>query len=492
MPAVRRTARIANEATGGRSSEGDPMDPYKTTKLNHALRKTLSQLLESAVKDPRIGFVTVGGVELNRDHSVARVYISVLGDEREREQSLAGLIKARGFLQGRLARALRLRQTPELRFVYDDSYERSEGVETVLRELAERGELATAADRRRDLALADLQPPDALLQALCAAQRIWVVPHWNPDPDAMGAALAVSEALACAGKESVVWGYADPPLALVDLPGFAEVVPAAEAEAVFAARPPDLVLLVDCHRTERCGDLAETLDRADEIWCIDHHLVSGRRAPLPGWVDERVCSACSLVHQVVAELARGAGGRCEPFAPTLTMATNIYTGLVNDTGGFRFSNTLPMTFALAGELASRGVDTAEVARQTLHRHRPAGMALLEKVLGSFAYYADGRILTARVTQAMLAATSARLSDAEGFINLATAVEGVVYVAFLKELAPDEWRVSLRVRGEGDVQSIAARYGGGGHRQAAGCTIAGEGEAVMLRLVAELSAALTDA
>ena len=465
------------------------MDPYKTRKLNHSVRKTLSLLLETAVKDPRVGFVTVGGVELNRDHSVAKVYVSVLGDEREREQSLAGLRKARGFLQGRLARALRLRQTPELRFVYDDSLQRSEGVESVLQDLEQRGEFETEAQRRGKLQLTDLRPPAELLRALCAARRVWVVPHWNPDPDAMGAALAMGEALAGIDKEVTVWCYADPPLGLADLPGFAAVSLADDAPEAYETRPPDLVLLVDCHRTDRCGHLAETLDRTAEIWCIDHHLVSGRKAPLPGWVDERSCSACTLVHRVIDELARGAGGLCEPFAPTVAMATNIYTGLVNDTGGFRFSNTMPLTFELAGELAAQGVDTAAVARQTLHRYRQAGIALLERVLGSFVYHAGGRIVTALVTREMLAETGAQLADSEGFVNLATAVDGVKYVAFLKELETDVWRVSLRVRGDGDVQSVAANYGGGGHRQAAGCTIEGSGEAVLQRLVVELTAAL---
>ena len=465
------------------------MDPYKTSKLNHSVRKILSQLLETAVKDPRVGFVTVGGVELNRDHSVARVYVSVLGDEQEREQSLIGLRKARGFLQGRLARALRLRQTPELRFVYDDSLQRSEGVESVLHDLEQQGEFETEAERRGKLQLADLRPPAELLRVLCSARRVWVVPHWNPDPDAMGAALAMGEGLAGIGKEVTVWAYADPPIGFVDLPGFAAVSMASDAPEAYATRPPDLVLLVDCHRTDRCGHLAETLDRTAAIWCIDHHLVSGRKTPLPGWVDERSCSACTLVHQVINELAAGAGGRCEPFAPTVTMATNIYAGLVNDTGGFRFSNTMPLTFELAGELAAQGVDTAAVARQTLHRYRPSGIALLERVLGSFVYHAGGRIVTALITQDMLAETGAQLADSEGFVNLATAVDGVEYVAFLKELEPEVWRVSLRVRGDGDVQTIAASYGGGGHRQAAGCTIEGDGEAVLLRLVAELAAVL---
>ncbi len=465
------------------------MDPYKTNKLNHAIQKKLSELLELAVKDPRVGLVTINGVELNRDHSVARVFFSVLGDDDTRQTSLRGLKKAKGFLQSKLARSMRLRQTPDLRFVLDDTLERSQSVESVLQDLHEQGEFLSEAERRRRLTSDDFPPPAELIDALIAGERFWVVPHWNPDPDAMGGALALGEALRTTGRAARVIAYEDPPLGLADLPGFGDVLPAQDAAQVYEQEPPDTVVLVDCHRGDRCGFLEGTLARVENQWCIDHHLVSGRRAPVPGWVEARVCSASALVYQVISVLAAGADGRCMPFAISVDMATNLYAGIVNDTGGFRFSNTLPMTFDLARQLARLGVDTAAVARKTLHRYRPQGVALLQQVIGSFEYHADGRILTVQATREMLAATGGTLADTEGFVNLATAVEGVRYVAFMKELSDELWRISLRVRGDGDVQSIAARYGGGGHRQAAGCTIEGARDEVSRQLVSDLLAIL---
>jgi phosphoesterase RecJ-like protein len=464
------------------------MDPYRSNKQGEAIRKALSDLLVREVKDPRVGLVTVTAVELNRDQSVARVFVSILGDDEERAASMQGLAKASGFLQRKLGGVLRLRQTPELRFLHDDAIARGSDIDQMLRDLAQRGEFETETERLRRLELADLAPPEELLAALRAGRRTWIVPHWNPDPDAMGAALALGEALRALGQDVRVFSYPNPPVNLGDLPGMEETTAAVEAASLIADEAPDLLVIVDCHRRERCGALAEVLGRIENAWCIDHHLISGRRAPLPGWVDNRACSACALVHQVIQALAADEENDLEL---TLSMATNIYAGLFNDTGGFRFSNTLPFSFELARRLAGAGVDTAEVARKTLYRFRPEGMALMQRFLASFSYHAGGRVLTARVDRAMLEETGASLADTETFVNLATAVEGVRYVAFMKELEAGLWRVSLRARGAGDVESVAARHGGGGHRQAAGCTLEGESAEVQSLLVSELAAQLAD-
>jgi phosphoesterase RecJ-like protein len=466
------------------------MDPYRTNRLNQSILEVLSDLLQTAVKDPRVGFVTLNGVKLNRDHSVAEVFWSVLGEEDDRKTSFAGLKKARGFMQSKLVRTLGLRAAPNLRFVYDDSVEKGVALDSVLDELKAQGEFTSEDERRRQLTLDDLEIPGELLDGIRQAQCLWVVPHFNPDPDAIGAALALGEALRETGREVRVFSYPDPAVGLSDLPGYGDVTLSTDAEAVFAEEQPDTLILVDCHRIDRTGPLEETLDRFETRFCIDHHLVSGRKNPEPGWVEPRACSTCTLVFRLIDVLGRGdAESDSEPFDLSLDMATNIYAGLINDTGNFRFSNTLPYTFDLAGRLSARGVDTAEVARTTLHRYRPQGVDLMREVLGTFQYHSGGQVLILNATREMLGKTGGVMSDTEGFVNIATAVDGVKLVAFLKEIDDDTWRVSLRVRGEGDVQQVAARYGGGGHKQAAGCTIEGPLDEVSATLAVQLTAAL---
>jgi phosphoesterase RecJ-like protein len=174
------------------------------------------------------------------------------------------------------------------------------------------------------------------------------------------------------------------------------------------------------------------------------------------------------------------------------MATNLYAGLINDTGGFRFSNTVPFTFEFARRLSEMGVDTANVASTTLHRYRREGVAMLQRVLTTFEYHADGRVLTLNATDQMVAETDGSMADTEGFVNIATAVDGVCLVAFLKQIGEETWRASLRVCNQGDVQVVAAKYGGGGHKMAAGCTVEGPLEEVTAMLVDDLTVALSDA
>lgn len=466
------------------------MDPYRTNKMNQAILEVLSTLIQSAVKDPRVGFVTLNQVKLNRDHSVAEVFFSVMGEEEDPQTSLKGLKKAKGFLQSKLVRTLGLRAAPQLRFVYDDSVAKAIGMGELLDGLKDQGEFLTAAEKKRRMALEDIQPPSSLVKGLREGRRFWIVPHYNPDPDAMGGALALGEALRAMGRDVRVLGYCDPPVGLTDLPGFAQVTRCEEAAEIYTAEAPDTLVLIDCHRIDRCGPLEDVLARFETRWCVDHHLVSGRKAPEPGWVEARSCSSCTLIYQLIAELGTGDDECDDPSFPmTLDMATNLYAGLVTDTGGFRFSNTVPFTFEFARRLSAMGVDTAAVASQTLHRYRPQGVAMLQQVLATFAYHDNGQILIAHVTADMLSATGACMADTEGFVNIATAVDGVRYVAILKELEPNVWRTSLRANGSGDVQTVAARYGGGGHQAAAGCTIEGELEVVIADLVRDLSGAL---
>lgn len=468
------------------------MDPYRTNKLNQSILEVLSKLLQVSVKDPRVGFVTLKGVKLNRDHSVAMVYYSVLGDDEDRKKSFQGLKKAKGFMQSKLVRTLGMRAAPELRFAYDDSVEKGMEIDELLDDLKDKGEFLTDEEKMREMTLDDLEVPAELIRGMREAKSIWVVPHYNPDPDAIGSALALGAALRAMGRVVRVLSYPDPALGLDELPGYGKVTLSTDAEDLYKAEKPELLVLVDCHRIDRTGPLEDTLDRFENRLCIDHHLVSGRKAPEAGWVEARSCSTCTLIHQVIETLGDGDEDfGDDPFDMTVDMGTNLYAGLINDTGGFRFSNTVPFTFEIARGLSELGVDTAKVASTTLHRYRREGVALMQRVLETFDYSAGGRILTLNATLDMLKDTGGAMSDTEGFVNIATAVDGVCLVAFLKEKDENVWRVSLRVCDQGDVQIIAAGYGGGGHKMAAGCTIEGELEDVTAMLVNDLTGVLPD-
>jgi len=465
------------------------MDPYKLERQNSTLRKALSELIAAEVKDPRVGLAAVSEVRLNRDQTVAEVFVSVVGEDAEQRDTLQGLRKARGFLQGRLADLLRLRRTPDLRFVLDDSLERGLGVEALLETLSAEGAAEGDAVRERARTLESLTPPRELLETLAASARVWVVPHWNPDPDAMGSALALGRCLELAGKEVEVIAYDDPPAGFAVLPGYDEALPADEAADVMAETPPDLVVLVDCHDLARAEGLAGVLRLAPRAVCVDHHLTDDGGDVLDGWIEPVASSASLLVMRVIDALDAADFAGLDACGLDADMAANIYGGLVTDTGGFRFPNTLPLSFEAAQRLAAFGIDVAELAERLLHQRTRPAVELMKQVVGTFTFHADGRILSLRATQAMLAGSGARMADTEGFVNLATAVEGVLFVVFLKERDDGRWRVSLRAKGDGDVQVVAAARGGGGHRLAAGCTLDGDADAGLQALLLDLAAQL---
>ncbi len=458
------------------------MDPYRTNRLQAAIQRLLGDLLATRVKDPRVQMAAISQVELNRDHSQARVYVAVTGSPQQQEQSLVGLRKAAGFLQRELGSALRLRTVPALHFAADDGLERGFKVEEALRELEAKGEFLDEKQRRRALRHEDLEPPHELLAPLRAAARIWLSGHWNPDPDCAGAMLALAAVLRELDKEVVAFVFPDPPPGLAELPGWQDTTPAAAAPALLADEPPDLVLLVDCHRTDRCGELQPVFDRLPAVYSLDHHLVGARRAPLPGWLEPRAESTCTLAYRLIQELSAAAAQEADVV--DADVATNLFAGLSGDTGGFRFNNVTPATFRLAGELAARGADTAEIQHKLLHRRTREGLDLMRRALDGLAYHGDGRIAVLRVSAAMLRESGANLAESEGLVNLLTTVAGVRYAALLKEQDAGIWRVSLRSR-EGDVQAVAVGFGGGGHRAAAGCTIEGDGDEVQALIVEAL-------
>ena len=111
------------------------MGQGRMRRVDEAIRQVIGDVLAGEVKDPRVGFVTVTDVTTSADLSHARVYVSVLGDAAQREQSLAGLRSAHGFLQGRVAAELRLKRTPTLEFAYDDTTDRAMRVEELIEEI---------------------------------------------------------------------------------------------------------------------------------------------------------------------------------------------------------------------------------------------------------------------------------------------------------------------------------------------------------------------
>jgi phosphoesterase RecJ-like protein len=171
-------------------------------------------------------------------------------------------------------------------------------------------------------------------------------------------------------------------------------------------------------------------------------------------------------------------------------ATVLYLALETDTGGFRFANATADAFDAAADLVRRGARVETVAHWVHDSQPAAAVRLLAEMLGTLALHDDGRIATVYLTDAMFERAGATAADAEDLVDHPRSIDGVRAVALLRQLGDGEYKGSLRSRGPVNVESIARRLGGGGHKNAAGFETSGGGpEEILEGLVTSLSEAI---
>jgi bifunctional oligoribonuclease and PAP phosphatase NrnA len=304
--------------------------------------------------------------------------------------------------------------------------------------------------------------------AIRAANRTLIVSHARPDGDAIGSQLAVALALEQLGKPVEIVNADPSPPNYRGLPSFEKIQVSERAPTGH-----------DCLIVLECGNLARTglvdLEAPRVVINIDHHPVNDLYGTL-NWVDPGYASVAEMVYLILLDL---------PVQITPPIAINLYTGILTDTGSFRFSNTTAETFRTAAALVEAGARPGEVAENVLMRQSASRVRLLAEFLSTFQVEADGLISTLLLSQEMLARTGASPNDTEGLVNYGLSLEGVVLCALFKEEDDGSYRVSLRSKGDYDVGSVAEGFGGGGHRNAAGCSLTGTLESVRDQVLSAL-------
>ncbi len=301
--------------------------------------------------------------------------------------------------------------------------------------------------------------------ALAAAARLLrerqpslVVIHPNPDLDAIGALLAMGQALATLGQERLLASPDPIPAELQILPGLDEVL-----IAPTSLPPLELVVTIEITGLDRLGALAQPLaERLDRVPVlnIDHHLTN-RLFGTVNLVDPSAAAVCELLPDLLRALD-------VPVTPAI--ATCLLTGLIADTRSFRTPSTTARTLRVAADLIETGVPFAAITDR-VHRTRSAcALRLWGEALQ--AVRCEDGIVWSSLTPAMVAASGASYEAADGLVEfLADTREARVAVLF-KDQGDGTVRVSLRSDGRVNVAEVARRFDGGGHPGAAGCTLAG--------------------
>jgi phosphoesterase RecJ-like protein len=231
-----------------------------------------------------------------------------------------------------------------------------------------------------------------------------------------------------------------------------------------------------------CGDLARTgvsgLDRFFVI-NIDHHPGNSGYGQLQ-WFDPQA-AACG---EMVFDLVKALGATVTP-----EIATHVYVAILTDTGSFHYSHISPHTFEICGEALVAGVDPVLAARNVYDSNNMGRLKLFGAVLSAMQIDATGRIAIVYVDHAMARAAGGSYEDTEGLINLPLTVKEILAVVFFKQIGGDEYRVSMRSKGDIDISAIAKGYGGGGHKNAAGCTVNGGIDALQKTFVEKITDAI---
>jgi phosphoesterase RecJ-like protein len=302
-----------------------------------------------------------------------------------------------------------------------------------------------------------------------------VVTHVAPEGDAIGSVLGAVLALRAAGKRAQ--GYlADPlPPNLARLPGAGELV-----REVPIGRPYPCYLVLDAADVTRIGGLLDGRPAHSVVVNIDHHPDNSRFGEV-NWVEP----AASSAGEMVLRLLQTAG-----FPLPRAAAANLYAAILTDTGSFRHGNTSPAALRAAAALVEAGAEPAAVAEGLFGQRDPREWRLLSEALATLELSPDGRAAWIEVTAEAQARAGAGLEFTDEFIEYPRALAGVRVALAFKESGPGEVKVSLRSRGTLDVRAVAARLGGGGHRNAAGCTLRmarAEAKAAVLPAVIRLAA-----
>jgi len=313
-----------------------------------------------------------------------------------------------------------------------------------------------------------------IVDAIHARQRFVISSHSRPDGDSIGSQLAAAYALRALAKHVTVVNADPAPPPLMQFPGVPEI---AIAERVDVAAGDDAAAII-----MECGDLARTgvggLERFFVI-NIDHHPGNTAYGQV-NWFDPGAAACGELVFDLVRALK---------VPLTLEIATHIYLAILTDTGSFHYSSISPRTFDICRETLEAGVNPVMVARNVYDSNNMGRLKLFGAVLSAMQIDAGGRIAIVYLDHEMARAAGGTYEDTEGLINLPLTVKEIQAVVFFKQIEGEEYRVSMRSKGDIDIGAVAKEFGGGGHKNAAGCTVQGGIDALQKLFLEKIGGAI---
>ncbi|MBR0536525.1 MAG: bifunctional oligoribonuclease/PAP phosphatase NrnA [Clostridia bacterium] len=299
--------------------------------------------------------------------------------------------------------------------------------------------------------------------ALRQADDILILTHAYPDGDALGSLFALYLLLVRMGKR-VRYYTSDEPQNLTFLR--VEQPPAEGFK-------PRFIVTVDVADRKLLGDEMNEKYGAWVDLAIDHHGSN------TGYANKTlVCPEKAAACEVLYDLMRAMH---EPLSPEI--ALRLYTGIATDTGCFRYANVTADTLRAAAALMDTGIDAVKVNNDVFETKTRQYVLFERMAMNALETFHNGQIAVMTLTQEMFRKAGVGESDVQGIKALPRMIEGVLAGFTLTEKEPGRWRVSLRSRDPVDASAVCARFGGGGHKYAAGCELEGEEQEIREKLIA---------
>ncbi|MEA3279556.1 MAG: bifunctional oligoribonuclease/PAP phosphatase NrnA [Thermodesulfobacteriota bacterium] len=306
------------------------------------------------------------------------------------------------------------------------------------------------------------------------SNNVLLASHINPDGDAIASLIAMDILLDTLNKQTTVYNQSPIPSRYRFLPSVQRIV-----RNVNSGNYYDTAIILDCGDLQRIGKASVAVNRIPVVINIDHHITNTRFGDFQ-LIDTSACATVEIIYRLFKEM---------DVPINLSTATSIYTGILTDTGSFRFSNTNRAAFEICAEMAALGVDPYYAAKHIYGTYSLGQLKLINLALESIEISQNGKLSLMTLTQDMLYKTGTQPEDINGLISYIKNIENIKIAVLIQEqmdgkkksTPPQQgqrFHVSLRSDETVDVAAIAASFGGGGHARAAGFSV--ESKAVDLK------------
>ena len=296
---------------------------------------------------------------------------------------------------------------------------------------------------------------EKIISLLKGNQSFLVMGHLEPDVDAIGSAIALVLVLRDMGKSAYLLAQEPLPRPLHFL--CPDGISVSQVE-----QPVDVMISVDCGDFLRTGLSERTRGMARLLVNIDHHVTNPNFGDV-NWVVPEATASAEMIYHLAMNMGR-------KISPPIALA--LYAALLVETGSFRYQNTTSKTLKICAELIESGADIQKISCALFETNSRAKLNLLSEMLSQIAIDSDKKIAWVKISLSQIKAAQAVDSDTNDFIDFLRSIDGVEVAVLFREVHSTQYKVSLRSKGRVDVSLIAKALGGGGHRNASGCTLNG--------------------